>query len=134
MAIEKILFGRVQYLKKDYPDQVVIPTGTSVSAFDFSWAGQQTTGGGYTTQKYTLNVKGEVTNMYFCQVPENANDRIYVHVGGDNYTERASGSKYIGVMKSNCIPVLQNGGVLNSLLNHLYQAFRGLLRKQVVVC
>ena len=111
MAISKILFGRVQYLKKDYPDQVVIPAGTSVSAFDFSWTGPQTTGGGYTTQKYTLNVKGEVTNMYFCQVPKNTNDEI--HIKGE-YPEHASGYRYIGVMKSNCIPVVQNGGQLAS--------------------
>ena len=30
--------------------------------------------------------------------------------------------------------ILQNGGVSSSPLTHLYQAFRGLLRKQVVVC
>lgn len=30
--------------------------------------------------------------------------------------------------------IFKNGGVSSSPLTHLYQAFRGLLRKQVVVC
>lgn len=131
MAIVKMLLNRVEYPRKDIPDQVVIPAGTSVSAFDFSWAAPQTTGGGYTTQKYKLNVKGKLTNMYFCQVPENADGRIYVHGNGYNHDERASGSCYIGVMKSDCIPVVQNGGV-TSLLSHIRRRLQSLLRNEVV--
>lgn len=128
MAISKILFGRVQYLKKDYPDQVVIPAGKSVTFINTSWVGGQTLAGGLTTQKYTLNVKGEVTNMYFCQVPKNTNDEI--HIKGE-YPEHASGYRYIGVMKSNCIPVVQNGGA-TSLLSHIGRCLQSLLRNEVV--
>ena len=107
MAISKILFGRVQYLKKDYPDQVVIPAGKSVTFINTSWVGGQTLAGGLTTQKHTVNVKFKLANIYFCQVPENANDRI--DLTNRDYG-RASGPWHVGVMKSECTPVVQNGG------------------------
>lgn len=107
MAIVKMLLNRVEYPRKDIPDQVVIPDGAIVTFIDAGWAGNQTLEGGATTQKHTVNVKCEMANIYFCQVPENANDRIGLTNGDYG---RASGTWYVGVRKSACTPVVQNGG------------------------
>ena len=127
MAIVKMLLNRVEYPRKDIPDQVVIPADTSVTFLDASWAGGQTMGDGYTAQKYVVDVKAELGLLYFCQVPKNTDGTI--HLKGQS-PDRASGYCYVGVRKSECTPVFQNGGVLRRLYTKLCGAFR----KQVVVC
>lgn len=107
MAIVKMLLNRVEYPRKDIPDQVVIPADTSVTFLDASWAGGQTMGNGFTAQKYVVEVKAELGNLYFCQVPKNTDGEI--HLKGQS-PDRASGYCYVGVRKSECTPVVQNGG------------------------
>lgn len=127
MAILKILFDRAEYLKKDYPDQVVIPADTSVTFLNAGYAGGQTMGNGFTAQKYVVEVKADLGNLYFCQVPKNTDGEI--HLKGQS-PDSASGYCYVGVRKSNCTPVVQNGGVI-SLLTHVWQALRAFTTRKV---